>query len=292
MPRDEQASDSAVGESEIGAAQAAPVHAREVAFHDGWALESEPAKVPVHATFEAPTAMENRLFLEMVGPLQGKRVLDVGSGLGEASVYFALQGARVTAVDSSPAMVAFCKRLAAFHGVEVDGHVSPAESMAPGAESYDVVYCANLMHHLVDKAAFVAAAARALRPGGLFFSWDPLAYNPVINVYRRMATEVRTADERPLTFGDVDLLRPNFVDVGHREFWIASLALFLKYYLVDRVHPNDDRYWKRIQSETDETLAWWRPLAAMDRWFTRMPGVRRLAWNMAMWGRRPAASRA
>ena len=75
-----------------------------------------------------------------------------------------------------------------------------------------------------------------------------------------------------------------FQNVRHREFWILTLALFLKYYLIDRVHPNDDRYWKRIFRETPATLGWWLPLAAADRVLTRLPLVRRLAWNMVMWG--------
>jgi SAM-dependent methyltransferase len=262
-------------------------HVQESAFHDAWALTEDPASIAVRAAFEGPTALENRFFLSIAGSLAGQRILDVGSGLGEAAVYFALCGARVTAVDNSPEMLAFARRLAALHGVEIDGLVSTAEGMTE-VGAFDIVYCANVLHHLVDRDAFVAAAAKALRPGGLFFSWDPLAYNPAINMYRRMATDVRTEDERPLTFADVDRLRPHFVDVGHREFWVASLALFAKYFAWDRIHPNQDRYWKRILRETPRTLWWWRPLAVADRVLTRVPLVRRLAWNMAMWGRREA----
>ena len=102
-----------------------------------------------------------------------------------------------------------------------------------------------------------------------------------------MATKVRTPNEEPLTFADAALARKYFSDVAHREFWILTLALFLKYYIVDRVHPNSDRYWKRIFSETLESLWWWTPLEAVDRWLTRLPLIRRLAWNMVMWGQKP-----
>ena len=63
-----------------------------------------------------------------------------------------------------------------------------------------------------------------------------------------------------------------------------TLSLFLKYYLIDRVHPNTDRYWKRIFRETPATLGWWLPLKRIDRVLTRIPLVRCLAWNMVMWG--------
>src|SRR5262249_1046550 len=63
-----------------------------------------------------------------------------------------------------------------------------------------------------------------------------------------------------------------------------------KYYLLDRVHPNGDRYWKRILREKPEQLGWWTPLRAVDSVLTRVPGVRWLAWNTVMWGRQPGTS--
>ena len=39
--------------------------------------------------------MENQWILELMGDLRGKKLLDIGAGLGESSVYFALQGADV-----------------------------------------------------------------------------------------------------------------------------------------------------------------------------------------------------
>jgi hypothetical protein len=72
--------------------------------------------------------------------------------------------------------------------------------------------------------------------------------------------------------------------VQHREFWILTLSLLLKNFLLDRMHPNADRYWKRIFRESASSLWWWMPLERMDRVLTRIPGVRRLAWNMVMWG--------
>jgi 2-polyprenyl-3-methyl-5-hydroxy-6-metoxy-1,4-benzoquinol methylase len=265
------------------------IHASEAHFHDEWAESTRVEDVEVRAAFEAPTAPENRCILAQMaklGGLKGKRVLDVGAGLGESSVYFALQGADVTTTDISPGMVAFAERLAAHHGTSVRGAVSEGESLNVDPASFDYVYIANTVHHVVDREAMWQQVRRALKPGGWFFAWDPLAYNPVINLYRRMATQVRTEDESPLTFAELDRVRTQFQNVGHREFWIAGLALFAKYYLIDRVHPNADRYWKRILKETPSSLWWWRPLAAADTVLGRIPLVRRLAWNIVYWGQR------
>jgi SAM-dependent methyltransferase len=264
-------------------------HQREAAFHDAWAGSTQIEDVLVRECFDAPTALENRFILSRMGNLNGKRLLDIGAGLGESSMYFALKGAQVTMTDISPGMVQTGRELARRYGVEVEGIVSEAEDLSVAAESFDFVYIANTIHHVRDRDALFQKIHRALKPGGLFFSYDPLAYNPAINVYRRIATEVRSEDESPLEIADLRLARKYFPGVQHREFWIATLLLFVKYYAVDRVHPNRDRYWKRILRETPETLRWWMPLRAIDAALTRLPLMRWLAWNMVMWGEKEAS---
>ena len=259
---------------------------RETEFHDAWANNTSVENILVRECFEAPTAMENQFILSRMGALKGKRLLDVGSGLGESSIYFALQGARVTMTDISPGMVQTGHEIAKKYGVEVESIVSSAEELDVPAESYDLVYIANTIHHVQDRELLFQKIHRVLKPGGRFFSFDPIAYNPVINLYRRMATEVRTEDESPLTARDLKLAKKYFPDVQHREFWISTLTLFCKYYAFDRIHPNQDRYWKRILRETPESLSWWMPLRSLDELLTRIPAVRWLAWNMVMWGQK------
>jgi SAM-dependent methyltransferase len=264
-------------------------HQREAAFHDAWAGSTPLDDVLVRECFQAPTALENRFILSRMGPLRGKRLLDIGAGLGESSVYFALQGAQVTMTDISPVMVQTGRELARRYGVEVEGIVAEAEDLGVAAESFDYVYIANTIHHVRDRDALFQKIHRALKPGGFFFSYDPLAYNPAINVYRRIATEVRTEDEAPLKIADLRLARKYFPSVQHREFWISTLLLFMKYYARDRVHPNQDRYWKRMLRETPQRLRWWIPLRTIDAALTRLPLLRWLAWNMVMWGEKEAS---
>ena len=265
------------------------VFAREREFHDEWARSVEAEEVDVRGAFENLTAPENRFLLSLMGDLRGRKVLDLGSGLGESATYFALQGASVTATDISPRMCALARATARAHGVEIEAIATPVERLDVPAGAFDVVYGANLLHHVQDVEGTLAAVERALKPGGRCFFWDPLAYNPAINVYRRLATGVRTVDEHPLTFGIVESLRRRFVDVGHREFWLSTLALFLKYYFVDRLDPNRVRYWKKILREDPARIGWWfRPLQAVDAALLRLPLVRRLAWNIAVWGTKRA----
>ena len=265
------------------------VFERERRFHDGWASRTAVPDVRVRAAFEAVTAPENRFILGQMGDLPGRRLLDLGSGLGEAAVYFALRGACVTATDISPEMCALAAETAGRHGVAVETIATPVERLDVPEGSFDLVYGANLLHHVADVDRTLAAVRRTLRPGGRCFFWDPLAYNPAINLYRRIATAVRTPDEHPLDFGVLSLFRRHFVAVRHREFWLTTLLLFAKYYLVDRVHPNAERYWKKILDEDPARIGWWfAPLQRADDLLLRLPLVRRLAWNTVIWAERPA----
>ena len=266
----------------------AQIHDKEAQFHDQWAESVNPDDLLVREAFEAPTAFENKFIRRTMGSLKGKKLLDVGAGLGESSVYFALQGADVTYTDISEGMAGFARQLSARHGVSIETRVMAGEQLALPENYFDLAYVANTIHHVTDRDALFLQIQRALKPGGRFFSIDPLKYNPVIEAYRKMATEVRTEDEAPLDKRDLELARKYFVNVRHREFWISTLTLFLKYYLVDRVHPNSDRYWKRIFKEKSNGLWWWQPFRALDSILCRLPGVKWWAWNMVMWGEKRA----
>ena len=264
---------------------------KESTFHDTWALSTSPEDVPVREAFEAPTAPENRFILCLLdrrpGGLGGKLVLDLACGLGESSAYLALRGARIVAVDLAPAMARMARAVASLHGSSVEAAAASASRLPLPDAAFDVVYLANAIHHVPRRDLLFNEVRRVLRPGGLFVSWDPLAYNPVINLYRRMAQAVRTEDEAPLRLEILHLARRRFPDLRFRCFWIATLLLFLKYYLIDRVHPGRERYWKRILRESDRTLWWWQPLRAMDAILTRLPYFRRLSWNIVLWGTKP-----
>ncbi len=255
---------------------------REAAFHDEWASAEDPAKIPVLESFEACTAPENRHIRQWLGDVRGLSLLELGCGCGEAAVYFALAGARVTATDLSPGMLELTKRVAAHHHVTLETAVSTSEKLPFPDDSFDIVYGANVLHHSDIRAA-LAEVRRVLKPGGRACFWDPLAGNPAINVYRRMANKVRTTDEHPLTRGDLKLFKSYFTSVHQQYFWFCTLLIFAKFYLVDRIHPNQERYWKKIIHEADRLKPLYTQLSRWDRTLLkRVPFLRWFCWNVAV----------
>ncbi|MFC1769653.1 class I SAM-dependent methyltransferase [Nitrospirota bacterium] len=254
----------------------------EEGFHDSWAASTDVQQIMVDEFFEAATAPENRFILEKLQSLEGKKVLDLGCGLGESSVYLAKQGAIVTATDLSSGMLEATMRLAERYDVSITPIKSTADTIAVPDESFDVVYAANLLHH-VDIAETLEEVRRVLKPGGVFASWDPLAHNPVINVYRRMATEVRTEDEHPLTMKDTKLFHRYFKKVDFHFTWFFTLWLFLRFYLIERVDPNKERYWKKIYKEHKRLEQTYNKLYKLDRIMLRwLPFMKRYCWNIVV----------
>lgn len=269
-----------------GTRDAARKHAEEV-FHDEWAANTDVTQIDVRQMNEACTAPEMRFLTRALGDLRGRTLLDVGCGLGEASVYFALRGADVTASDISPGMCDAARRLAEHNGVKIRTHVSASEDLGFSADTkFDVIYTGNTLHH-VDIAATMPLLLKHLKPDGVFVSWDPVAYNPAINYYRRNAMEVRTEDEHPLCLADIRAVRSHFKESRIAWFWLSTLLIFIIMKFVQRRDPNKERYWKKVVEEADAWAWLYWPLEELDRLLLHIPFLRPLCWNVVIVGRGP-----
>jgi len=260
---------------------------KEQQFHDSWAEQVDVSTIDVDKIHSALTSPELRYIHRQLGDLAGLDLLDLGCGLGEASVGFALRGARVTASDLSPGMLAATAELAERYGVSVKTHLSTAENLEfdAGAE-FDIVYAGNLLHH-VDVEETVKRIAGVVKSGGRFVSWDPLKYNPVINVYRKMASAVRTEDEHPLGSDDLKIVEKYFSDVEFRFFWLFTLVVFLLMFLIDWRNPSAERFWKIVVDESDRWSWLYVPLAKLDQLVLGLiPGFRWLCWNVVIVARK------
>jgi SAM-dependent methyltransferase len=259
---------------------------REQEFHDAWA-ESALSDLPdPRLVNEALTSPELRYIHHVLGDLRGKSLMDLGCGLGEASVYFAMRGAHVTAVDLSSEMLNVTQQLARKHGVQLATHKAASETLGLDKDvRFDVIYVGNLFHH-VEIEATLHGLLPHLQDDGVLVSWDPVAYNPLINIYRAIATEVRTPDEHPLRAADLGVLKKNFAEFETKFFWLSTLAIFILMALTR--NPNKVRFWKAVVNESEKWRPLYVPLAAFDRFLMAVfPPLKWLCWNVVVVGRKP-----
>jgi SAM-dependent methyltransferase len=259
----------------------------EADFHNQWASKVDSAAMNVLAINTACTAPEMRFIIKELGSLHGKTILDIGCGLGEASVFFALQGGQVTATDLSPGMLSVTRRLAEINNVYVQTVLSASERLVEISDKpFDIIYAGNILHHAdIDKS--MCQILSLLKEGGTFVSWDPVAYNPLINIYRKIATEVRTKEEHPLKLSDIKKIREYFPTSHIAWFWLTSLIVFVVMFAIQKRNPNQERFWKKVIEEADRWKWIYLPLERLDQILIKVfPFLGPLCWNVVIIGKK------
>ena len=117
----------------------------------------------------------SRLTVERAGVQPGERVLDVATGSGNAALWAARAGARVTGLDLSPALLEFARGRATSEGLEVDWVEGDAEELPFADHEFDRVISVfgAIFAPRHDRAG--AELLRVTRPGGTvaMTSWVP-----------------------------------------------------------------------------------------------------------------------
>jgi 2-polyprenyl-6-hydroxyphenyl methylase/3-demethylubiquinone-9 3-methyltransferase len=111
-------------------------------------------------------------YIDRHSPVGGKRLVDVGCGGGILAESMAQRGAVVTGIDMGDAPLSVARIHQLESGVDVDYRQTTAEELAAEQPaSFDVVCCLEMLEHVPDPAAVVAACAELCAPGGdLYFS--------------------------------------------------------------------------------------------------------------------------
>lgn len=117
------------------------------------------ASGPANALYDRPT------ILRLLGPVRGRRVLELGCAAGYLTLELVQAGAEVIALDKSERMVEHARRL-------VDGRARvEVADLSHGlpmvdSESMDLVSASLVLHYLPDWQGVISEVRRVLKPGG------------------------------------------------------------------------------------------------------------------------------
>jgi ubiquinone/menaquinone biosynthesis C-methylase UbiE len=165
------------------------------------------------------------------GSSAGRRVLEIGVGMGADLVRFARAGADVSGVDLTERAVSIARERLARAGLTGDVRLADAESLPFHDASFDIVWSWGVLHHTPDTAEAIAEACRVLRPGGrlrvmLYHrrSWFALAAwarfgflrgRPSLSL-REAVAHVESPGTQAFTVGEVEAMLVSMDDVSVR----------------------------------------------------------------------------
>ena len=150
---------------------------------------------PYERVFEGLTNQFAAPALAALGPMQGKRLLDVAAGAGGVALLAAAQGAQVLAIDGSPAMV---RRIAARAQGDVTAVVADGMALGVAPGTFDAAISCFGVVLFPEPAVGMAEIYRALRPGGrvAIVTWTQ-PYRYALSA-RLRAAAIAVRGERPV----------------------------------------------------------------------------------------------
>lgn len=103
-----------------------------------------------------------RILWTQLGDIKGKKILDFGSGEGITANHFARDN-EVVAVEPWGEMLQ--NRWNDYDYVQIQGDISAVSEMKDN--SYDMIFCHNVLEYIDDKAQVVKELCRVLKSGGI-----------------------------------------------------------------------------------------------------------------------------
>tara|TARA_B100000945_G_C20357358_1_gene585331 strand:- start:348 stop:1091 length:744 start_codon:yes stop_codon:yes gene_type:complete len=154
------------------------------------------------------------------------KILDYGCGIGNSVVeVIKHKPKKIIGIDISEVSINKAKTKAKELGIEVDYKVDNCEKTKLDDNSFDIVYGSGILHHLkIEKC--LNEINRILKSKGSLVFIEPLATNPIINLYRKLTPNSRSKDEHPLINKDLKFIKDKFIETKIKYYGFLTLVFF------------------------------------------------------------------
>ena len=165
--------------------------------------------------------------LPQMGTLEGKKVLELGTGTGGTATLLAKRGASVVGIDLLPFRLAEAQMRAVEHNVAeaVNFALMDATHLAFPDNTFDFIISKSVLvftdHRQTSKECY-----RVLKPGGTAVFMENMRYHPMVWLYRKMFLKY-SGKLRYFSVKDIETVGAEFEKLEHREFHLSAVsALF------------------------------------------------------------------
>jgi len=99
--------------------------------------------------------------------LNGKKLLDVGSGFGEIIAFTGMQGGVAFGIEPDQARIEICKMRLALSGIAGNVCIGVGENLPFQDSTFDIVTCYTVLEHVQNPTAVIREMVRVLKAGGM-----------------------------------------------------------------------------------------------------------------------------
>lgn len=194
----------------------------------------------------------------------GKTALDYCCGLGGSTRRLASFGAMAYGIDIAEEEVKTAINDAEKAGLSdrTNFQVMDAENMTFEDNTFDLIFCSGVLHHLDLDAAY-PELSRVLKPGGKILCLEALGHNPLIQLYRNLTPKLRTAWETD------HILSTAQVKQGY-EFFDTIKVDYFYLFSIGVIPFRNSSLFKPLLSITE----------VVDTAVLKIPLIRKMAWQM------------
>lgn len=126
---------------------------------------------------------EESIHLKLFGSLQGKKMLDLGCGGGQTSIFFARQGAIVTGLDFAKTQIDLAREEAKKVGCNVIFLQQEIDDLSNFDNcSFDVANSSHVVHYVKKIQRCFNEVCRVLKPGGKFVFSASHPFNHIVDI--------------------------------------------------------------------------------------------------------------
>ena len=205
------------------------INKREKDFHNKLHLSEELERKSQGKFYKALYALYSDFLNILKNETKTKNVLDFGCGTGNfTKKIINFNPKKIVAVDISEEAIKKAKNNPSLNKKNIEYRVENCEDLSLNSDSFDIAYGSGILHHLnLNKS--LSELKRILKKNGKIIFIEPMATNPIINLYRKFTPNARTSDEHPFRLSDIEFIKSLFTKVEVKYYGFLTLVCFLFY---------------------------------------------------------------